>query len=546
MKTMILSRAAAWSIAVLVAVGMPTSACTFLVKADTAQCETDLDCAALGPSFEGTTCGPRKTCIPLDSYCSTNLECISRGGSEAYICKHGETPLQNKCVGLLSPECPKLLADPGDVANDDALIVGSVWMPSWSPILKGGEDGLELARQDFQRAQGGIPPLPGKKARPIVVVACDIPIGRQDTHSKATDHLIDDVGVPMMFGPLTSPWIAYALNRAVPKGIAVMSPDATPKNFSAGYADGLFFSNGVPPGTVLGGSLLPAEQEKLLRAAGKTGDIKVALMTTGLASDFEIGSGFYKNVTFNGKSAKDNGDNYLEADFGDLSSVSTPEQSVDFARAVGAIQTFKPDIIACFASGCDKAAAAVEKTLHPYWVFSSIMANNAVAELFDAQPGGVTRVLGTRPGRPANDERVAIFNNRFGGIFKDISEPGLASQTYDLFYFMAYAASSLGTAPITGKAIGDAILNRFVVGGKAASTRPDLIVSSVQALASGNNLEMDGTQTTGIFNPQGALKVLNLTAWCFTADKTKPRRLLDSGLYFQSDLPGVQGKLTCF
>ena len=542
---MIASRVAPWALAILAAVGLPTTACTFLVNHDMAQCQTDPDCTDRGTAFRGTTCGPRNTCIPLEGYCATNSECISRGGSEAYVCKKTENPSGNRCVGLLSPECPKLLADPGDIANDDAIVLGSMWMPSWSPILRGGENALDLARQDFKRAQGGIPQV-GGKARPLVVVACDVPIARQETHKNATDHLVE-IGVPVMFGPLTSDWLAYALNQTLPKGIVVLFPDSTPSDFTGGTAAGLFFTNGLPTGSIPRFDLLVGVHETLLRAAAKTGDIRVALVTTGLASDVQVARDFFKNVQFNGKSAANNGANYLEVNFGDLSKVSTPGESVEFARAVTAIQTFKPDIVACPASGCEKLVAELEKTLHPRYLFSSILANNAVAGIFDKQPDGRQRVLGIRPGRPGNDERVRVFNNRFSATFPDITEPGLAAQMYDLFYFAAYAASSLGSTPLTGSAIGQAILTRFQSGGKAASTAPDSILGAVQALRSGSNIALDGTQTTGVFQANGTLAILNLTVWCFTESTTVPVRVRDAGLSFQSDLGGgFQGALNCF
>ncbi len=538
------SRVVPWAVFLLAAVFVPSTACTLFVNSDAAQCESDVDCVGRGPAFEGTSCGPRKTCIPLEGYCSTNQECIARGGSEAYACKRGQPAALNRCVSLLSPECPKLLADPGDLADDEALIVGSMWMPSWNPILKSGEDGLDLARQDFRRAQGGIP-QPTKKARPVVVVACDVPIAQQDKHKNATDHLVD-IGVPVMFGPLTADWISYALKSTIPKGIVVLSPDALPRDFTAGTADGLFFTNGVPAGYAHSTSLLVNVHEDLLRAGGKTGEIKVALLTTGLASDFQVASDFYKDASFNGKPAKDNGANYLEVAFGDLSQVSTPQQSVDFARAITTLQTFKPDVVACVASGCDKIAVELEKTLHPRYIFSSINANSAVAQFFDTQPDGRKRVLGTRPGRPENDDRVRVFYNRFKAVYPEATEPGLAAQMYDLFYYMAYAASSLGADPITGKAVGRAILDRFNAGGKLAKTTPDSILGAVQTLTSGNNLAMDGTQTAGIFTPSGTLAVFELTAWCFSDDTAGITRVRDSGLSFKSDVAGVRGTLNCF
>ncbi len=524
---------------------LSASSCTAIVKLEdhgdvTNRCIVDLDCSSKNA---GSACGPNHTCVPIDGYCATNKECIQRAGSEAYFCQRGAEPKDNACKALLTATCPTLLADPGDTANDDMILLGTPWM-TWTPVLHGGQDGIELARRDFRSALGGLPPIPGHKdPRPIVVVACNVPLSHQDQIHDAIDHLVD-IDVKATIGPLSGSWINYAITKGSPKKMAVFTTDSSSPGFQGDTHD-LLVTNGNPPGAALRALIVP-QLEAILRAQGKTGDVKVAMGASGLATDQGSVDLLFQHLVFNGKSALDNGKNYQEFDFGDTRTDGA--SSATLASAVAAMVAFNPDIV-LLASSEEFAIDAIEASIHPLYSVGPSASTSSLAAFLDTQPNGTKRLLGERPGRPTSDHRLATFINRFNATFpEDQGQYGLGAQNYDLFYYLAYGIASLPPdKPFVGQDIGHAVLTKFVQGATPASTTPASIIGTVQKLQSGATVDMDGTGTIGDFQANGELVYAELTVWCFDPDPNVDSRTKDSGLTFRTDQPGVlQGKLTCF
>ncbi len=522
-----------------------TSSCTAIVKLDshgdvTNRCVVDLDCSSKNP---GSACGPNHTCVPIDGFCATNKECIERAGAETYFCQKGATPAENKCKALLTEACPVLLAEPGDVANDDMIIVGTPWM-TWTPVLHGGQDGVNLARKDFHTALGGLPAIPGHKdPRPIVVVGCDIPLTHQDQINDAVAHLVD-IGVPAMIGPLRGDWINVAFTQGTPKGIAIFTTDAGSEGYQGDTRGRLIMNGG--PGNTAARALIAQQEETILRSRGKTGDVKVAMVTTGLAAEQGTADYLHDHITFNGKSAADNGSLYREFDYGDTT-VDGPA-SAQLASAVADLVAFNPDIVMLDGPGAEYAINQIDVSIHPFYAVSALVSTISLATFLDGQPDGIKRLLGERPGRPMTDHRLATFINRFNATFpEDQGQYGLGAQNYDLFYYMAYAMSSLPPdKPLTGQDIGNAVLKHFKQGAAAASTTPASIISTVQKLQTGADVDMDGTGTVGDFLPNGDLVYTEMTVWCFDPNTKADYRTMDSGLTYRTDKDGLVGNLTCF
>ncbi len=534
--------------AVCVVLGLGTlvtpNACSLVVDNSATQCSTAADCTGRGAGFEGTICSNRNVCIPIEGYCFTNQECIDRAGSETFICR--KAPEGNSCVNLLTRQCGKLLADRGDLANDDAIVLGAVWMGSWNPTLAAAENGFELARRDLKKAQGGVPPLPGKKTRPIVVVDCDIPINAPETHQQAVDHLVNDVRVPIILGPLLADWINYAINQAVPKGIAVMSPDPTYAGF-AGLPglNGHYFSNGIPAAAEPRvAALLVTKDEERLRSAGTTRPIKVALLTPGDGVATEASRIFFGDVRFNNLSAAANGDNYKEVAYGDAGQAALPNSA--FSAAMVTVSNYKPDIIACLGAGCGVAVPVLEKTIAPQYILSGESSTNALANLMGNDEASRKRVLGLRPGRALTDTGVAIWYNRFAATFPELQPQPLATGTYDLFYYAAFGLSGLGDKPITGTGVGRVILDQFKPGGLAVSTIPEDIIKASNALRSGQNVDVNGTMTLGNFDATGLPLSYVMQVYCIDPDTKKPNRIVDSGLQYESTTKAMSGINRCF
>lgn len=521
------------------------NACTLVLETSPAQCTTPLDCTSRGEAFAGTTCGPARVCIPIEGHCFTNQECIDRGGGETFVCQKGADG--NRCVNLLTRQCSKLLADRGDLANDDAVVLGAVWMGSWNPTLAAAENGFELARRDFKKAQGGVPPLSGKQTRPLVVVDCDIPINAPETHKQAIEHLVNVVKVPVILGPLLADWINYAINLAVPKGIAVMSPDPTYAGFAGLQGiNGHYFSNGVPAAAEPKvAALLVAEDEKVIRDSGVNRPLKVALLSPGDGVATETSRVFFSSVQFNGMSAAKNQENYKEVAYGDAGEAAQPNSR--FSTAMVTVTKFNPDIVACLGAGCGVAAPTLEKAgIHPYYILAGESSTNTLAEQLGNVESTRRRVLGMRPGRPLTDERVAIWFNRFAATFPELQPHPLATGTYDLFYYAAFGIGGLGDKAVTGTGVGEVILSRFKPGGLPVTTIPEDIIKTFNHLREGRTVDMSGTMTLGNFDPTGLPLSYVMQVWCLDPDQTKQNRVVDSGLQFESQTGKLAGTNTCF
>ncbi|MEO6420774.1 MAG: hypothetical protein ABIP39_15285 [Polyangiaceae bacterium] len=540
-------------IAAAMGLSMGVSSCSVLVNTSTTQCETTADCNALGPAFVGTSCGPRKTCVPLEGFCATNQECIDRTGSPNNICQKGEKDgvSTNHCISLLSPECSKLLADPGDTANDDVVVVGTLDLSSWSALFKGFWDGLEFARRDFALTTGGLPPLPGKKSRPIVVVSCEVSVVDQGANVAATDHLLS-LGVPVLVGTIIQDFMRYQLQQGAPLGTLNMSIDNPGLTTFPDVLKGLFYTSNTPA-QAAGEALIVPLWEKKLRDAGKTGDIKVAYATSGLPTDIPFTNSFYSSVRFNGKTAADNQSatppNYIEADFGQVDTGS-PGASQGVGQAVQQLITFNPDVAVCILPNCEYIVQGVEKGgVHPKWVTAGSLADNGKAQFFDKQPMGMQRLLGSKPGRPLEDADFKIFLNRFTSTFPDDAAlPDGAPFMYDMFYYMAFAMAGVGPKPVlTGHDIGQVIIDRFKADGVAVTTSPDAILTAYAALSQGKNLSIHAIESYGIWNPDGFLQGWQQTFFCYDPVVTNSPRFKDSGLSYDASMPGaLQGSLTCF
>jgi hypothetical protein len=528
---------------------MTTSSCTAAVKLEghgdpTNRCLADPDCTAKDP---GSRCDLVKhACVRIESFCATNAECIQRAGAN-YTCTKTPNPQDNHCTALLSPECSTILADEGDLANDDVLILGLPWPgETWGPAFIGGAKAVDMARKDFKRVSGGLPALPGKKGpRPIAVVECDIPQPDPTKYMPAIDHLVN-VGVKAFIGPVMSEWISYGLLHALPQNIAIFSPDS-PSQGLQGDTHSLYFTNGTPPGGSTVRSLLVSVHEDILRSEGKTGDVKVAMVASGLAFEAGITKFIHDTLSFNGKSAADNGANYIEADYGDVNAEGGAA-SPRLAAAVQQIIAFNPDIVVMTGRANELAIKAIEKVIHPRYALPTVNQTDSLAKFLDTQPNGLKRVLGERSGRVSTDTRVTTFNQRFNGTYPEAKgQAVLAALMYDLFYYVAYAAAGVGAQPIDGTSLGTTVLNRFRVGGAPVSTSPDKIFATFQALEAGNNVDMDGVASVGVFKPDGTLSYADLVVWCFGSDTSVSPRSKDAGFTYRSDQPSALiGKLTCF
>jgi hypothetical protein len=174
----------------------PTTSASMTDPSDTSVDSTD--------SSSTTTTGP--------AGCALNSECESD-----QRCGVGGT-----CVDLLSPEC-QILEWPEGGEVDDVVFVGSI-MPTSPPfdnLVQPLENAVQLAIEDFNQETT----LPGD--RKIAWVGCDDSAGG-DAATNAATHLVNNVGVPAIIGPIFSESVLQVANDvAIPGGTFLMAPAST-------------------------------------------------------------------------------------------------------------------------------------------------------------------------------------------------------------------------------------------------------------------------------------------------------------------------------
>lgn len=145
--------------------------------------------------------------------CTKNSECQPLGAS--MICGAAGT-----CVDAFSPNC---VSAAGPLGDDNSIMVGSI-MPTIGMFTSIGlpiEHAHELGVLEINGAGG----LPG--GRRLVLIKCDSG-GSTDQGQLAATHLVDTVGVPVIFGPaFSSIFIDVTTQVSARAGVMTISPSAT-------------------------------------------------------------------------------------------------------------------------------------------------------------------------------------------------------------------------------------------------------------------------------------------------------------------------------
>src|SRR5262249_49390621 len=125
--------------------------------------------------------------------CVSSEKCTEDNSGQPYICRKVGDP----CVSLLSEDCTNVY---GDYSDPNAIILGMVSSYSGDIVKTFMKTATHCTAQtmiaDFDNNVVGLPSAAG--VRPLAVVAC----GEEADTERAAKHLIDDVGVKIVLGPL--------------------------------------------------------------------------------------------------------------------------------------------------------------------------------------------------------------------------------------------------------------------------------------------------------------------------------------------------------
>jgi len=325
------------------------------------QCLSESECLAKGPAFANTTCDPTtKTCVALQSgqdLCKATTDCVTSHGPE-YICRRSD----KKCVALKTPECPFLMDSPTIASYKDpnVIILGALTPANDNALGTMMEKSVELAQQDFSTSDNFLPPVTGTTAtRPVVIVGCNEFGAGNDGLLRAANHLVKDLQVPIILGPVDSGNDAVVeVNVALPNKVLSILPTSTlsglsslPSMSTALLTWRLNYSDATLASTVgdLFKTVLPARAQTLgIIHAGDP--LKVAVIEENNLFGLTIGGKVQAQIQFNGKSAIDNAQDqpphYMLGNVGDQrDTVNNPRPDATVAAVVAAVLQFQPHII---------------------------------------------------------------------------------------------------------------------------------------------------------------------------------------------------------
>lgn len=570
--------------ATILALAAAASACSALVDTTSTQCDRDDDCARLGAAFTGSVCSSDHVCVKANgvggaggtglagagggtggtslggaagssagmagfaggagasggSTCS-NMACSEKLGGPA-ICRQSD----GTCVALTSIDCPTVS---GDVSNDATVIYGFLGplVGDFASIGLPIRDGAELAFHEIMVNANGLP-APGGKPRPIAMISChdlDDPI-------RAATHLTEDVRVPAIIGPAFSGiTIKVASQVTIPDGVLIMSASATsPAITSLANKNGLVW-RAVPSDAIqaIPLDLLVPILEAQVRAADKlqpTDQIRVAIAAKGDAYGTGLSDAVTAQLTFNGKSVKANGTNFLAQTYDDPAS----SPNFDFTPIVQSIVSFAPHIVLVLGTneGLTKVFQPIEADWpttgtappRPRWLFPD---GGRLPEALAAVKGNDDlrkRIVGTVPGRkgPNYDSFALRFKAAYGKV------PGTyAENAYDAGYLLAYASIAAGTK-LTGATISMG-MKHMVPPGPLVDVGPNQLGTAFTALQAGSNIDFNGASGPLDFDVTTGEAKADIDIWCIGVDGTGAPAFQSSGQYYDATTGGLTGTFGC-
>jgi hypothetical protein len=553
--------------------------CSFTTNTTAIQCASEAECVALGPEFAGTTCDANtKTCIkvPEDSdLCKTNKECIDLAGGQPAICRKSN----HKCVNLLSPECPRVMAQPGQLLNDDTIVVGAITPVAAIELGDVMDEALKLFQAEFTTKVKGLPGLNGSpNVRPLVIVACTEFAGGltgsgYDEVVREATHLVKDIGVPVIIGPVDPAHTALVAslvtlqNRTLviqptgdnPYVNNLPSPTApTPIIWSTSPNDRQYVQAAA--------ELIAKQLEPQLNKDG-VAKIKIATVADGTSYGTATAEAVEKLIKFNGKTAAENqtDGNYIRLSLGDsLDKVNNPAPAEQFAKAQGAVFGFKPNIIIDIYAPVTVTGAfyplafgwgdATQGAPFPYHV-DLVATMGAFAPLFDVLSTVVPlqgKVFSFASHREADriqaaSEWVTKFKTaapQFATSFTPFATK--VQQWYDAGYLAAYAIAATGDKPLTGENLGKTIplLNPP---GMSIKVGTEDLPKALGILGSGQGIDLEGLSGNMNLDPADGTLKYDLDVTCPVLDPVT-RKIVTfrpSGFYVPAATGQGVGTLAC-
>lgn len=514
------------------------SSCNALVDTDTEQCKTDADCQSKGGAFATATC--RENACVVEP-CSTNQECLDRNGGTASICRRPD----NVCVELIAPDCTEVFLQDA-LPEDQTIVIGfmgpltgvdaSSGIPTW--------EGVKLALNEIETAAKGLPLRGGTQRRRLAALACD----DANDPIMVAKHLAEVVGVPVVVGPnFSGVSLEVATKVTIEAGTLLISPSATSPTLTDLADNGLFWR--TAPSDALQAvpmAKLVADLETQIRTEQSlqpTASIRVAMIVKGDAYGTGLADASTAKMSFNGKPASANGNDFVRIDYPD------PNDGHDWAQDHAKIWNLKPHIV--IAIGTTEAINDVLIPLEKDWSaktgnapkpYHAISDGGRTDELLAAvvqDPGLRTRAFGTFPGRTTL--QYQDFEQRFKAFFNGKVPGSYASNAYDGAYVVAYALVSAAESIPTGAGVNEGL--KHTVGGslKVLAGAAELNTKFKPLFDSPDGkIDYDGVSGPLDFDPNTGEAPADIDVWCIDTANA----FVSSGQYYDAVTGKVVGAKT--
>ena len=291
--------------------------------------------------------------------------------------------------------------------------------------------------------------------------------------------------------------------------------------------------------------------EPRLRAAAVVTDaapLRVALVRSGSTNALSIADAIFTHLSFNGRSALENGDGFRQMVFAAPGVAQLGRPAADVVRD---LLQYRPHVILAVDEGDDIVPAVFEPLEHGWPAaarYRPIVVVSSGVDIFASLLGKNVerrrRYFATQA--PATTMANAKFTMRYNEVFREqVTINNSPAGTYDAAYLLAYAAAALGSTPVTGSGLASAI-GRLVPPGPPLDVGPTHILEALEILRQGRNVDLHGANGTLDFDLATGEPAADSVIQCVGVDDTgTANEGIDSGLYYDSASKTLRGEMHC-
>jgi ABC-type branched-subunit amino acid transport system substrate-binding protein len=276
--------------------------------------------------------------------------------------------------------------------------------------------------------------------------------------------------------------------------------------------------------------------------------MRVAFVRPKSGYTLPIAEAFLANLSFNGKSAIANGDDFRQIVFADPSDQAvTP----DWASVVSQIVAMRPHAIVFV--GEDELVpdvfAPVERAWpkgepRPTWISTTNLRGAPLFTFIGKDAERRKRFFGiSEPSNtPANARLAMRYTAEFGDKMTTNDTP---TPAYDAIYLLAYAAYVVGDDVVTGSSLARGIA-RLVPPGPSIDVGPTHIFEVIDALKKDGNVDLNGAGYPLDFDFATGESPATFVVQCVRVDaRGAANDALDSGLTWDASTKKLRGTLRC-